>query len=93
VSKFVRGIPNGSQITIRQLFNHTSGLPNYTENLRFQLRTVLLHTKWSTDDILEIIRHQKPTSEPGSRHYYSNSNYGLLGKVAEAAGAVPFPSC
>ncbi len=29
VSEFIGGIPNGRQITIRELLNHTSGLPDF----------------------------------------------------------------
>lgn len=90
ISTFVAGVPNGSQITVRQLLNHTSGLPNYTENLTFQVQTVVLRKQWSLDEILSIIAAQAPIAAPGSAHYYSNSNYVLLGRIAEVAGEDSF---
>lgn len=90
VGKFIPGIPNGEKITIRQLLNHTSGLYNYTESLPFLLKTVLLHHKWTLEEILQIVKGHRPYFEPGARHYYSNSNFVLLGKIAEEAGGQPF---
>ncbi|MBP2019001.1 D-alanyl-D-alanine carboxypeptidase [Symbiobacterium terraclitae] len=90
VSRFIPGIPNGEQITVRQLLNHTGGLGNYTEDMAFNLKTVLLRRRWSVDEVLDVIRQQAPRSAPGTEHYYSNSNYVLLGRIAEAAGARPF---
>lgn len=90
VGEYVSGVPNGDQIRIRQLLNHTSGLPNYTEHLPMNLKTVLFHRMWDMDEVLAVIRSQAPRSEPGSSHYYSNSNYVLLGLTAEAAAGRPF---
>lgn len=90
VGEYVPGVPNGDQIRIRQLLNHTSGLPNYTEHLPMNLKTVLFHRIWEMDEVLAVIRSQAPRSEPGSSHYYSNSNYVLLGLTAEAAAGRSF---
>ncbi len=90
VSRFIPDIPNGEQITVRQLLSHTSGLPNYTENMAFNLQTVVLGRMWSVDEVLDVIREQAPRSAPGAGHYYSNSNYVLLGRIAEVAAGRPF---
>jgi len=90
VSRFIAGIPGGDQITVRQLLNHTSGLANYTENLPFNLQTVLLRRRWTVDEVLDIIRQQAPVASPGAQHYYANSNYVLLGRIAEVTGEKPF---
>ena len=90
VSRFVPDMPDGDRITVRQLLNHTSGLANYTENMGFNLKTVLLRRRWSVEELLEVIRQQAPRSATGTEHYYSNSNYVLLGRIAEAAGGRPF---
>jgi len=90
VSRYVPGVPNGDRITVRQLLNHTSGLANYTESLAFNLPTVALRRVWRTDEVLDVIRRQPPRAEPGAEHYYSNSNYVLLGRVAEMAAGRPF---
>jgi len=90
VSRFASHIPNGDEITVRRLLNHTSGLANYTENMAFNLKTVLLRRRWNVDEVLDVIRQQEPIAAPGVRHYYSNSNYVVLGRIAEVAGGKPF---
>ncbi len=90
VSRFVPDMPDGDRITVRQLLNHTSGLANYTENMGFNLKTVLLRRRWRVEELLEVIRQQAPRSATGTEHYYSNSNYVLLGRIAEAAGGRSF---
>ena len=36
IDQYIKGIPNGDQITLRQMANMTSGIANYTENEQFQ---------------------------------------------------------
>jgi len=36
IDQYIKGIPNGDQITLRQMANMTSGVANYTENEQFQ---------------------------------------------------------
>lgn len=35
VSKYLRGVPDGANISVRELLNMTSGLQNFTESLKF----------------------------------------------------------
>jgi D-alanyl-D-alanine carboxypeptidase len=71
-------------VTVRMLLNHTSGVPNYTEDLWFGVRYFARPTKqWSPGELVDIIRNEPLNFEPGSRHLYSNSNYVLLGRILE----------
>lgn len=71
-------------ITIRQLLNHTSGLPNYM--------WVLEH-KWdeshfpSNEEMLAALvkHHPYPFFWAGRRYSYSNTGYALLASVVERA--------
>lgn len=72
-------------ITIRQLLNHTSGIPN-----PIPLKWVHLansNDKFSEDAALDLVlrEHPKPDNAPGEKYAYSNIGYWLLGKVIEAA--------
>lgn len=69
-------------VTIRQLLNHTSGIPNYTAQLRVLLRDVRLPTQGA--EILDSLPSKALLFEPGSRFDYSNTNYVLLTWVVEA---------
>jgi D-alanyl-D-alanine carboxypeptidase len=69
-----------SEITVRMLLNHTSGVPSYTGDPLFLARYFGLPTKrWRPTELLEVIRDASPDFAPGARHEYSNSNYLLLG--------------
>jgi D-alanyl-D-alanine carboxypeptidase len=71
-------------ITIRQLLQHTSGLPDYAANPVFRERFLADPTAaWEAVELLELAG--TTTGDPGS-FAYSNTNYILLGLVVEAAG-------
>jgi D-alanyl-D-alanine carboxypeptidase len=87
-------VPGGERITVRQLLNHTSGLFNYTEDravLEDMLRDRL--REWSPRELVAIATAHPPTFAPGTRWAYSNTNYIVLGRIAEAAGCCPPSSC
>lgn len=77
--------PYGPDITIRQLLNHTAGIPN-----PLPLKWVHLANRNETfneDAALALVlqEHPKADNAPGERYAYSNIGYWLLGKVIEAA--------
>jgi D-alanyl-D-alanine carboxypeptidase len=83
VSKWVAGVPNGDQITIRQLLNMTSGL-----NVGFLAEEANL-AKLTTgncavpQDSLAAGASQPPVAPPGTKWFYSNYGYDLLARVVE----------
>jgi D-alanyl-D-alanine carboxypeptidase len=82
LSRYMPDYQNASRITIRHLLNHTSGIHNYFEHPRYD-RLVFRDRKrvWTVDEILGLVR--KPYFAPGRTIHYSNTNYVLLGVVAE----------
>lgn len=68
------------EVTVRNLLNHTSGIPSYTSMEAFakQYRLDLSH-----EQLLEMIRHEKVDFKPNEKWAYSNSGYYLLGLVIE----------
>lgn len=88
VEKFVPGLPYPG-ITIRNLLNHTSGLPDYQE---------VMDAHWdksnvagNDDNIAYLIRyHPDKKSEPGEKYEYSNTGYMLLASIAEKAAGADF---
>jgi D-alanyl-D-alanine carboxypeptidase len=77
-------VPNGAQITLRQLLNHTSGLFNYTDDLTWQ-NTELANPGrvWSPSDLLAVAFSHNALFVPGTNFAYSNTGYVLLGLVVE----------
>ncbi|WP_186415134.1 serine hydrolase [Pannonibacter sp. P2PFMT1] len=79
VSLWIDGVPNGDVITIRHLLNHTSGLFSANEDPGYRQNPRVL----SLQDELVILTAHGPLFCPGASWRYSNSNYVLLGAIAE----------
>jgi D-alanyl-D-alanine carboxypeptidase len=80
----VRGNGNdGRKITVRQLLQHTSGLPDYLSYLDMQevLNDPLAHR--DTRDLVNLALAHPPTFAPGTDWHYSNTNYLLAGMLIE----------
>jgi D-alanyl-D-alanine carboxypeptidase len=81
--KLVRGDGiDGNAITVRQLLQHTSGLPNYTN---FLADGLLPYQHWYAEPraLLDLALEQKATSAPGTTFAYSNTNYLIAGLIVE----------
>jgi len=78
----IDGVPNG-EATLRQLLNHTSGVPDYYDARSY------LFIDWTkpitSDRALKVARRRSATNEPGEAYSYSNTNYQILALVAESA--------
>jgi D-alanyl-D-alanine carboxypeptidase len=74
--------PLDRRITIAMLLDHTSGLQDYFLNPKIDgpLQAQPSRT-WTTDDALAYVL--KPYFPPGRGYHYSNTNYLLLGLIAE----------
>lgn len=85
---YVPGVPNGSQITIRDLLMHRSGVYEYTAAIGMTM--VMSPTAaYSEDEALKVIKANPSQFPPGSKTGYSNSNYILLGAVLRAVTGRP----
>jgi D-alanyl-D-alanine carboxypeptidase len=69
-------------VTIRQLLNHTSGIPDYTLASGFN-KDLLEHRdrRWTTAEVLALVQGKKPQFPAGTGYAYSNTDYILLGEV------------
>jgi D-alanyl-D-alanine carboxypeptidase len=83
ISKWVSGVPNGDQTTIRQLLNMTSGLS--TGLLATEAGIAKLATGCTEADVLTISASVPVVAPPGVKWSYSNYGYDLLGRVVELA--------
>lgn len=78
-------IDKAATMTVRNLLNHTSGMPDYLENPSY-ITYVLQHPDhfFSSDEILGYIKNKKQQFTPGSRFEYSNTNFHVLALIADA---------
>ncbi|MFI5764741.1 serine hydrolase domain-containing protein [Streptomyces sp. NPDC051563] len=90
VSAYVPGVPNGAGITIAELLEMRSGLYNYTDAPEFSAALDADPGKaWTPQEVLDIAFRRPPDAAPGTEYAYDNTNYVLLGLVAEKAGGRP----
>lgn len=78
VTRYVSGLPAGYRtISLRQLLNHTAGVPNFTEFFR-EFRQTLTPVQ-----LIDSLAVRPLLFAPGNGFHYSNSGYYLLGLVIE----------
>jgi len=85
----------GKKITVRELLNHTGGLPDYED-----LMDAVEKAKgpiWSAEkqiqdaEVLELLEKEtKAKFAPGTKWDYSNSGYVLLGVIVAKVSGKPF---
>lgn len=86
-------LPRGSGITVRELLNHTSGIPEVLttfprpgtpEFLNLRWRT------WTTRQLVDRVADAPLLFEPGTQASYSNTNYLVLGMIIERATGLSY---
>ena len=82
LERFVPTFPlQGKKVTIRQLLQHTSGIPSYTDLGEEWVKKQPLEL--SHDELLALVAGKPFDFEPGSDWHYNNTGYYLLGMVLE----------
>jgi D-alanyl-D-alanine carboxypeptidase len=88
-------VRNADVMTIRQLLNHISGVPNYTDDPAF-ISAILADPArvWTDAELVAVTNNRLPSFLPGAngRWEYSNTNYILLGMVIESIAGAPIGS-
>ncbi|MET0414470.1 MAG: serine hydrolase domain-containing protein [Actinoplanes sp.] len=85
VSKYLPGVvPNGRNITVRMLLNHSSGLFSYTSDPDFfgNMNANPQHV-YTEEELLAIAFEHEPNFAPGAGWSYSNTNYTLIGMILQ----------
>jgi D-alanyl-D-alanine carboxypeptidase len=90
IDQYVKGVPNGDEITLRQMANMASGIANYTDNKRMWAKVVSNPEQvWRPQQLARIGIKDSPVFDPGEGWQYSNTNYILLGLVLEQVTGKP----
>ncbi|MGW5634122.1 serine hydrolase domain-containing protein [Streptomyces sp. NPDC003832] len=73
-------------VTLRQLLNHTSGLPDYSESPAFlEILFADPRHRFDSRKLLDFVADRPLNFPPGSRYQYSNSDNIAVALMAEAA--------
>lgn len=82
-----------ASVTVRELLNHTSGIPDYTRSRAFAKqagsdpRAYVTPTK-----IIGWVRKDRLAFRPGSRYEYSNTDNIIVGLIAQSVTHTPYPT-
>ncbi|NAZ83852.1 serine hydrolase, partial [Kineococcus sp. R8] len=76
-------LPAERGVTVRQLLDHTSGLPSSgaLEGDTAEEVTAAVTRRWSDEDLVRAALRRPWTSAPGTAFSYSNENYVVLGML------------
>ena len=80
ISQFFPTYPNGKAITVRNLLEHTSGIP---EMLALPEVLQNLARYWSPEDLIGLVAKQPPLFKPGTRQLYCNTGFLMLAVITE----------
>jgi len=85
ITQYLPELASYPGITVRNLLNHTGGLPEYYDDIDTS-------KGWPTNADAQILlgKMAKPVFAPGSRYEYSNPGYDMLAQVVEAASGQKF---
>lgn len=90
VSAYVPDVPGGKHITIADLLKMRSGLYDYTSAPELAATLDADPAKaWTPHEVLAMAFRHPPEFPPDASFEYCNTNYALLGLVAEKAGGRP----
>ncbi|MCT2541515.1 serine hydrolase [Streptomyces atratus] len=77
---------DGRRITVRQLLQHTSGLPEYGMHIDDD---ELRHWYFEPRELLDIALRYKADAAPGEKWGYSNTNYIVAGLIVQKVTGRP----
>lgn len=96
---YFRDAPRKDKVTIRQLLSHTSGIHNYWNSKRYAAVSRAWWEdpgadglksrahRWTYDEMIDMVKSGE--FKPGADYEYSNTNFLILGRVAEAVESKP----
>jgi len=83
---------NGVPINIKNLSNHSSGLPRMPMNLFLTSDPANPYKHYNEAMLFYFLKRFKPIREPGKEYEYSNLAVGLLGVILERVSGMPYES-
>lgn len=92
IKKYFPDCSYGDRVTIRDLLEMKSGIPDYNGNAAFKaaLGERFMYEGVDRQRLVKEILNQELLYEPGTVYDYSNSNYFLLGQIIEQVSEKPY---
>lgn len=77
-------LPTGADVTVEHLLRMQSGIPDYVPALLGTPPDPTVYTReWNPEDLVQIALQLDTFLQPGGQHRYSNTDYILLGLIAQ----------
>jgi CubicO group peptidase (beta-lactamase class C family) len=91
VSRYLPTAPHGSEITVRELLDQTSGLPDYLDD-KTLLAAIMAGTDGphSPQSLIALVNDKPLHFKPGTKYEYSNTNYALAGMLVARVSGIPY---
>ncbi len=86
VGKYVPGLTDGDQVTIREILSHTSGYQDYWPE-DYVMPPMMKPT--TAQHILDVWGKKPLDFAPGTKWQYSNTNYVIAGQIVEKVSGEP----
>lgn len=78
-------------VTLAQLLNHTSGIPDFSVELAFrEALSKSLKVAPPPRELLAFLNGEAPLFDPGTQYHYSNSDNIIVGLMVEAVTTRPY---
>jgi CubicO group peptidase (beta-lactamase class C family) len=88
VGDIVKDLPNGDRITVRELLEENSGLPDANDLPNYD---ALLRAHQTPESLVQQIRGLKPLADPGGKNTHEeHSAYNVLALIIERKTGLPF---
>ncbi|WP_158102822.1 serine hydrolase domain-containing protein [Lentzea kentuckyensis] len=87
-SKYVSYVKD-DRITVRQLLQHTSGLPDYPLAIGVNKIADIRNRHFEPHELLDAALKQPPRFQPGEKYEYSNTNYVVAGLMIQKVTGRP----
>lgn len=94
ISDYLTAYPakTGQAVTLRHLLSHTSGIPNYMQDIPYiaDSDSCGFWVRYSPEELVATFASLDLRFEPGSKFEYCNSAYVLLGDMLEKVTSKPY---
>jgi CubicO group peptidase (beta-lactamase class C family) len=91
LSKYIPDFPYGDRITIKNMLQHTSGIPDFGDLEPFSSNEA---KEWKPDELVNSLKEHLNSHpldfDPGTKAVYSNSNFMILGVIIETVSGIAF---
>ena len=90
IDQWIPDVPNGDEITLRQLADMSSGAPEYTTQAWIEDYVADPERAFTTEELIAYALAEPAQFAPGEKKVYTNTNTLLLGEVVAQEYGQPF---